>query len=106
MDTHLQHPSLGLRQGDNASKASDDVRAAADYDQDTAVFIRGAFEAERRGNTLRKLLPCRSPFLWSQCVVGGWCDFWVLLASRPSKSLRGYVRILAEVSPRDINAYS
>jgi hypothetical protein len=66
------------------NNASDDVRAAADYDRDTAVFIRGAFEAERRGNiprelislVLTKAIPCRSPLLWSQGVVGGWCNFW------------------------------
>jgi hypothetical protein len=56
VDTHLQRSSLGLRQDGNASKASDDVRTAADYDRDTAVFIRGAFEAERRGNTSRELI--------------------------------------------------
>ena len=81
MDTHLQRSSLGLRQGDNVSKASDDVRAAADYGRDTAVFIRGAFEAERRGNTPRELIAhvltkARSPFLCGQGVVGGWCNFW------------------------------
>ena len=40
----------------NASKASDDVRTAADYDRDTTVFIRGAFEAERRGNIPQELI--------------------------------------------------
>ena len=64
----------------DASKASDDVRAAADYDRDTAVIIRGAFEAERRGNTLRELIShvltkARSPFLSSQGVAGEWCNF-------------------------------
>lgn len=98
----------------NASKASDDVRTAADYDRDTTVFIRGAFEAERRGNiprelislVLTKAIPCRSPLLWSQSVVGGVVQFLVLQTSVSSKGLRGYVRILAEVSLRNMNAYS
>jgi hypothetical protein len=114
VDTHLQRFSLGLRQDDNASKASDDVRAAADYDRDTAVFIRGAFEAERRGNTPRELiglvLTKAIPLPFSISLQSRRCgrvvQFSVLLALILSKSLRGHVRILAEVSPRNMNAYS
>ena len=96
----------------NAGKASDDVRVAADYDWDTVVFIRGTFEAERRGNTPRELIGLvlteTISLSFSISLESRRCgrvvQFLMLLASISSKSLRSYVRILAEVSPHNMNA--